>query len=225
MAYVTVQILEGIERGRVFANLVTPITIGREDENDIQLNDERVSRFHAKLQEDSGRIILTDLDSTNGTRVNGHPVQMHILREGDILAIGRCILLYGSPHTAPSMKTISEPDDRPTSLGDGLKPDGSADPDGFAAPIDLTGEGGEMFPQGPPELPQDLRALQRAQLVDLLAYIHDNVGHLANEGVEVHDAKTAKRMLQIPWESRSRLINLQAQLSFYLKQLSDPAGE
>ena len=55
----------------MFHNLATPITIGREEGNLVQLNDERISRFHVKIQEDDGRLVVTDLDSTNGTRVNG----------------------------------------------------------------------------------------------------------------------------------------------------------
>src|SRR4029077_17231527 len=97
MARITIQVLEGFERGRVFAELPTPITIGREEDNTIQLNDERVSRFHVKIQEDAGRVILTDLESTNGTRINGHPVQMRVLQFGDQMSIGRSLLLYGSP--------------------------------------------------------------------------------------------------------------------------------
>src|SRR5579872_6377445 len=97
MARITIQVLEGFERGRVFGDLSTPITIGREEDNTIQLNDERVSRFHVKIQEDAGRVILTDLESTNGTRINGHPVQMRVLQFGDQLSIGRSLLLYGSP--------------------------------------------------------------------------------------------------------------------------------
>src|SRR5258707_5812060 len=97
MARITFQVLEGFERGRMFGDLPTPVTIGREEDNTIQLNDERVSRFHVKIQEDGGRVILTDLDSTNGTRINGHPVQMRVLQFGDQMSIGRSLLLYGSP--------------------------------------------------------------------------------------------------------------------------------
>src|SRR6476646_8639840 len=103
MARITIQVLEGFEWGRVFGDLSTPITIGREEDNTIQLNDERVSRFHAKIQEDAGRVILTDLDSTNGTRINGHPVQMRVLQHGDQLSIGRSLLLYGSPGESEQM--------------------------------------------------------------------------------------------------------------------------
>ena len=62
----------------------------------LRLNDERVSRFHAKIQLDSDDFILTDLESTNGTRVNGTVVQIRRLRYGDRVAVGRSLLLFGS---------------------------------------------------------------------------------------------------------------------------------
>src|SRR6516165_9826071 len=96
MATVTFQVLEGIDRGRIFRELPTPITIGREEGNLLRLNDERVSRFHAKVQQDNDDIILTDLESTNGTRVNGKTVQIRRLRPGDRIGVGRSVLLFGS---------------------------------------------------------------------------------------------------------------------------------
>ena len=45
MNSVTLRVIDGADRGRVFENLETPITIGREEGNSVQLNDERVSRF------------------------------------------------------------------------------------------------------------------------------------------------------------------------------------
>src|ERR1700736_1448829 len=96
MAVVTFQILEGVDKGRTFRELPTPVTIGREEGNLLRLNDERVSRFHAKIQLDNGDIILTDLESTNGTRVNGNVVQIRRLRVGDRICVGRSLLLFGS---------------------------------------------------------------------------------------------------------------------------------
>src|ERR1700692_2719498 len=93
---VTFQVLEGIDKGRVFHDLPTPLTIGREEGNILRLNDERVSRFHAKVQIDSEDYILTDLESTNGTRVNGTTVQIRRLRVGDRIGVGRSLLLFGS---------------------------------------------------------------------------------------------------------------------------------
>ena len=96
MPVVTFQVLEGIDKGRIFRELPTPVTIGREEGNVLRLNDERVSRFHAKVQFDNGEIILTDLESTNGTRVNGNVVQIRRLRPGDRVGVGRSLLLFGS---------------------------------------------------------------------------------------------------------------------------------
>jgi len=45
MADVTIQVLQGLEAGAILRQLPTPITIGREEENLVQLNDERISRF------------------------------------------------------------------------------------------------------------------------------------------------------------------------------------
>jgi pSer/pThr/pTyr-binding forkhead associated (FHA) protein len=96
MPTVTFRVLDGIDKGRVFRDLPTPVTIGREEGNLLRLNDERVSRYHAKVQFDNGEIILTDLESTNGTRVNNTVVQIRRLKPGDRLSIGRSQLLFGS---------------------------------------------------------------------------------------------------------------------------------
>ena len=92
----TLRLLDGADRGRIYEKLEPPITIGREEGNTIQLNDERVSRYHVKIQEDNEKLVLTDLESTNGTRVNGEDIQLCILRFGDLLTIGRSVLVFGS---------------------------------------------------------------------------------------------------------------------------------
>ena len=96
MAVITLRVIDGADRGRVFADMPTPLTIGREEGNPIQLNDERISRFHLKIQEDQHKIVLTDLQSTNGTKVNGESVQIWVLRPGDVIALGRTLLVFGS---------------------------------------------------------------------------------------------------------------------------------
>src|SRR4051794_23256171 len=96
MRNVTFLVLEGVDKGRVYRELPIPVTVGREEGNAIRLNDERVSRFHAKVQVEDGDIILTDLESTNGTRVNGSAVQIRRLRAGDQVSIGRTLLLFGT---------------------------------------------------------------------------------------------------------------------------------
>ena len=84
---ITLRVLDGADRGRVFGDVALPVTVGREEGNSIQLNDERVSRFHLKIQEDHEKLVLTDLESTNGTKVNGEDIQLRILRYGDMITL------------------------------------------------------------------------------------------------------------------------------------------
>src|ERR1700722_4752736 len=93
---VTVQVLDGVDKGKVFRGLPVPLTIGREEGNLLRLNDERVSRYHAKVLLDGEDLVLTDMESTNGTRVNGHIIQIRRLRFGDRITVGRSLLLFGS---------------------------------------------------------------------------------------------------------------------------------
>jgi hypothetical protein len=65
-----------------------PIRIGRAPECELVLKDSRVSRRHARLHARNGVLVLTDLGSTNGTRVNGHRVTELVLGEGDRIEIG-----------------------------------------------------------------------------------------------------------------------------------------
>ena len=92
---VTFQVLEGIDKGRIFRDLPTPLTVGREEGNVLRLNDERVSRFHAKVQLDDDDYILTDLESTNGVKINGIRVSSgakKVLHTGDEVTIGKRVL-------------------------------------------------------------------------------------------------------------------------------------
>lgn len=72
----------------------TQITIGRGLNNDVILEDTRVSRHHAQLRYRARRFWVTDLGSTNGTYVNGEPVQEQALRDGDTLSLGGLELTF-----------------------------------------------------------------------------------------------------------------------------------
>lgn len=69
------------------------MTIGRARDNDLVLDDGRVSRHHARLQARSGSLVLTDLGSTNGTIVNGAPIREVVLGDGDRIEIGDSVLV------------------------------------------------------------------------------------------------------------------------------------
>ena len=119
MKTVTFQVLEGVDKGRIFRDLPIPVTIGREEGNLLRLNDERVSRFHAKVQQEDGDVILTDLDSTNGTRVNGTPVQIRRLRAGDQISVGRSMLLFGTLEEIAARRRASGRGPRRAGVPDG----------------------------------------------------------------------------------------------------------
>ncbi|MEO5703713.1 MAG: DUF3662 and FHA domain-containing protein [Candidatus Limnocylindrales bacterium] len=65
-----------------------PIRIGRAPECELVLRDSRVSRRHARLHARDGVLVLTDLGSSNGTRVNGHRVTELVLGAGDQIQVG-----------------------------------------------------------------------------------------------------------------------------------------
>ncbi len=65
-----------------------PLTIGRSAGNTVALADERVSRQHARLQARGGVLVLVDLESTNGTQVNGSRITEVAVGAGDVVEIG-----------------------------------------------------------------------------------------------------------------------------------------
>lgn len=65
------------------------VTIGRNRENDIQIDDPSVSAYHAKLVSFFKPTYIQDLQSTNGTYVNSRRVMEHTLEHGDIVTIGK----------------------------------------------------------------------------------------------------------------------------------------
>ncbi len=70
------------------------ITIGRRADNDIVLNKPGVSRYHARLERSEGTYRLHDLDSTNGTLVNGKEIGQINLFAGDEIVFGDVSLEY-----------------------------------------------------------------------------------------------------------------------------------
>jgi hypothetical protein len=83
-----------MESGAILA-LVTPvITIGRAPECDIVLDDPYASRMHAQLRLRNGRFVVLDAGSQSGTFVNHVRVLEHLLRNGDVLQVGRTRLIY-----------------------------------------------------------------------------------------------------------------------------------
>src|SRR4051812_20724156 len=169
---ITIRVLDGADRGRVYPDLNPPITIGREEGNSIQLNDERVSRYHVKIQEDHNRLVITDLESTNGTKVNGEDVQLRILRHGDTIQIGRSVPLYGTRDQIAARLARLREKSNGGPVPEIMERLASEDDSDF----DLSPEDIEMqatlHTLEPPEIPERLSPGQRAQFAEILEFLH-----------------------------------------------------
>jgi VWFA-related protein len=84
----------GAQSGTRFRLGTEVTTIGREGDNDVMLDDDAVGRRHAQIRRGSDGYQLTDLDSRNGTRVNGKSITRQLLRQGDIIEIGSTRLAF-----------------------------------------------------------------------------------------------------------------------------------
>src|SRR5262245_23576402 len=73
-------------------------TIGRDISSDLVVSDSRVSRRHASIAlNERGDWGIRDLESANGTLVNGVPIREVVLKEGDVIQIGASLFLFGFP--------------------------------------------------------------------------------------------------------------------------------
>lgn len=70
------------------------ISIGRKHENDIQLNDLTVSGRHALISKVGDHVYVEDLNSTNGTLVNGNYVSKYALQHGNVIQIGHHLFTF-----------------------------------------------------------------------------------------------------------------------------------
>ncbi|NQT14382.1 MAG: FHA domain-containing protein [Planctomycetes bacterium] len=222
MTLVTLRVLDGADRGRVYEGLPTPITIGREEGNSVQLNDERISRFHIKIQEDQEKLVLTDLESTNGTKVNGESTQLWILRYGDVINVGRTVLLFGSQdeiaqrlaslrgvdlsagvtHNPDELNQVSPAVSLEFELNFGNDPDAQA----------------TLHTLVPPDLPTGLDPGQAAQLSEMLQYLH-----LRMRGL-VQSAKVRRKSDQVILDQRQwqNLLDLHDRVAGYLRSIGEP---
>ena len=82
--------------------LTTPLVrIGRRLENNLVLDDPRVSRTHAELRAINGRYVLFDLNSTGGTFVNGLRITQSVVYPGDVISLAGVNLVYGQKNPPP----------------------------------------------------------------------------------------------------------------------------
>ena len=225
MIPITLRVLDGADRGQVYEDLQPPITIGREEGNSVQLNDERISRFHLKIQEDQDKLVLTDLESTNGTRVNGEDTQLRILRFGDVIALGRSVLLFGTrDQIAGRLEELRNDGLSETNELSQSELVNASQAESLSFELRL-GSSEELqstlhIPL-PPDLPEQLSAGQAAQISELLEYLHLRTRQLVQAATVVEDG-TIVKLSAAQWQD---LLDVQSQLAEYLRQIGDPGSQ
>lgn len=95
----TLMALTGEHKGKTFP-MHGSVTIGRSSQSDISINDEHMSRRHAEVSLKNGVLRIIDLNSSNGTRVNGVKITDQVLKPGDKISFDQVTFLVTGPANA-----------------------------------------------------------------------------------------------------------------------------
>ena len=87
--YPSLVFVTGAHAGQSIALLPTTLTIGREHDNNVEIKDPDVARYHARILRDRDRYVVEDLNSSTGTWVNGERTQRAVLTHGDVIKVGQ----------------------------------------------------------------------------------------------------------------------------------------
>jgi hypothetical protein len=189
------------------------------------------------VQIDKDDFILTDLESTNGTRVNGNIVQIRRLRFGDRIAVGRSLLLFGSNEQISSrMANLEEAGVSPGgggAMGALFGPDGpqtiqATAPGQFDSNVEFdlnvneqTSSTREAFFIGKkalPPLPQKLTPSQAARVAEILDFLHHGLT-AATDNIQAKDDGTQVNLSFSDWQ---RVLAVQMLLARYLRAVAEP---
>lgn len=107
------RLMNGSQEGqRIEVNDAQELIFGRDSEADVVLNDELVSRQHAKVRRDWAGTHIEDLQSRNGIRVNGKRVLRKTLRDRDEVEVGGVRLLYLDPSEVREAPVVLPDEDK-----------------------------------------------------------------------------------------------------------------
>ncbi len=93
----TLFVIRGADQGSRFELTEPIIQLGRDASSTIQLHDTEVSRRHAEIRRVDLNYTIADLNSSNGTFVNGKRIRQHGLASGDQVQLGGTLMLYTGP--------------------------------------------------------------------------------------------------------------------------------
>lgn len=90
----TLKVISGAEQGRTFPLSMSTTVIGRGDQADVRIDDDAMSRRHTEVSYRNLEFRVRDLDSSNGTFLNGSEVKEYALRNGDKIMAGETLFLF-----------------------------------------------------------------------------------------------------------------------------------
>lgn len=222
---ITLRIIDGTDKGKEFTDLPLPVSLGREAQNTIRLHDEKVSRYHCKIQEDGGEIILTDIESTNGTLLNGQPIHIALIHPGDLIVVGQTLIIVGKrkeiakrlallddlPIEDAALRLLvaeDSPEFLPASLIDEME----------HYSYDVQDALKRLHSIAPPALPSELNPTQTARLAELLSYVQLRM-EMILEKARLDDTTDRVMLDQREWQS---FLDLFSRLTDYYKHLIQP---
>jgi pSer/pThr/pTyr-binding forkhead associated (FHA) protein len=187
------EVNEGREAGRQ-VELRQTIEIGRDASLPLALDDEQVSRRHARITLEGGRPVVEDLGSTNGTYVNDQPtLERRELRPGDRVRVGLTVLLVrtaqevarqpSAVRPTPQLTALGQEVLRPAAPGELARPAASAPP--ASASPEARAPASEEFEPAfvPPEVLDDAEARSDyeavARLIDVRTKRQTNIAVFA----------------------------------------------
>lgn len=109
-AFMDKLIVTSRQGGRKLIDLDRPrMTIGRAPGSDLPVETPLASRVHALLSARSDGVYVSDLDSSNGTFVNGRKIERHLLRHRDVIRVGDWDIRYIDGNVEPQRETTVAP--------------------------------------------------------------------------------------------------------------------
>ncbi len=94
--------VSGLHTGQAIALLPTTLTIGREHDNNVEIKDPEVARYHARILRERNDFVVEDLNSSTGTWVNGERKSRAVLSHGDVIRVGQTELALDFEWTTAS---------------------------------------------------------------------------------------------------------------------------
>ena len=164
-------VVRGRDQGRHFQLSQSILRLGREAGSDIQLFDSEASRTHAEVRvQQDGTWELLDLNSSNGTRVNGEVVSKHALRSGDRVEIGDTLMIFTGAGQPREMDAAHGVDIVLKSQEDGSR---------IVSSLSRSGSDSQIIP-GPPSESDSDRSLEVMYLTAIAVGRTDDLNEVLN---------------------------------------------